>query len=301
MKKILAVAAIAMLSIALVGCEDDDNIVAVDEVPVAPQGVFSVTGDEVVYVLFNGIYDPDVDYYQVYRSREELDNYTPIGTVDAIDNPNLDLIVYRFDDTDVDNGVDVPYYYAVTSVDNAGQESELSAELVFDTPREEGENFMISNDLQDGDLAGFNLATGVTVPDTSVLADVFVDRFDGILYLNAVVPDTGFPADIQDMGYTQPIEFAGDQIAFDDITYAPADGWSELRYVELIEGHTYVVWTADNHFAKIRPYNVNTGTGIVEFDYAYQSDPGNPELSVPRDADPNRQIDYRTKSGTSAR
>ena len=65
----------------------------------------------------------------------------------------------------------------------------------------------------------------------SALADIFVDIFQGTLYLNAANVNT----DIQDMGFTYPIEWNGTVIAFDDITYAPDDGWSDLGYMEILE------------------------------------------------------------------
>lgn len=281
MRKLAGITLMTLAALVMVGCNNDDDVLAPNLRPVAPQGVFSITGDGVVHVLFNGIYDGDVNYYNVYRSREEFDNYTVIGTVDAVSNPNLDLILYRYDDNSVANGVSVPYFYAVTSVDFAGQESELSAETVFDTPRPEAEAALLANDLQSGQVAGFDLSTGLAVYDTSSLADIFVDRFQGILYLNLGRVDT----DIQDMGYTEPITFNSDVLAFDNIGWAPQDGWSELGYVEIVEGHTYVIWTADNNFAKIRVYDANPNTGVVQFNYAYQTDVGNPELSIPAEPD----------------
>jgi len=53
-------------------------------------------------------------------------------------------------------------------------------------------------------------------------------------------------------------------------------GWSTTRDALAIKGHPYVVWTHDNHFAKVRITDIS-GTSIV-FDWAYQVAPGNPEL-----------------------
>ena len=59
-----------------------------------------------------------------------------------------------------------------------------------------------------------------------------------------------------------------------DISFAPADGWismkegENVKYVKAIVGHTYVIWTLDNHFAKIRISQI-TEQRIV-FDWAYQ-------------------------------
>jgi len=48
--------------------------------------------------------------------------------------------------------------------------------------------------------------------------------------------------------------------------------------VEVIFGHSYIIWTRDNHFAKLRVNGFIRAYGIV-FDWAYQVDPGNPELA----------------------
>jgi hypothetical protein len=37
-----------------------------------------------------------------------------------------------------------------------------------------------------------------------------------------------------------------------DIAFAPTTGWSEYKDAPALIGHTYVIWTWDNHFAKIR-------------------------------------------------
>ena len=74
---------------------------------------------------------------------------------------------------------------------------------------------------------------------------------------------------IQDFGYTESL---------DEITYAPEYGWSPTGVVEAILGHTYVFWTWDNHFAKFRVTEI--GDDFLTFDWAYQIDPGNPELVI---------------------
>ncbi len=272
---------LVLLALGMVGCSDDDDIVAIhDPVPASPQGVFSITGDDQTWIFWNGIYDSDVDEYVVYRSLEALDGYQAIATIDAESNPNLDLIVYHHVDETANNGT--TYWYAVTSVDNAGQESELSAENVFDTPRPDGQVYLFFND-DTPSLAGFNLAAHANVPDTSTAADVWMDRdIDGVPYLNVGNIDT----DIQDKGFTD---------YFDDVGWADTLGWSELGYTEIILGHTYVIWTADNHFAKMRALSFNTGIGglnSVTFEWAYQTDPGNLELAPVVGQKPEHGDDY---------
>jgi hypothetical protein len=54
-------------------------------------------------------------------------------------------------------------------------------------------------------------------------------------------------SDIQDMGNTTDIY---------DISYAPLNGYVQInegeniKYTEAVVGHTYVIWTWDNHLQK---------------------------------------------------
>jgi hypothetical protein len=47
----------------------------------------------------------------------------------------------------------------------------------------------------------------------------------------------------------------------------------------LVEGHVYVVWTWDDHYAKVRVVSISPNSVVL--DWAYQVDRGNPELRVP--------------------
>ncbi|MDZ4722413.1 MAG: hypothetical protein SGI97_00655 [candidate division Zixibacteria bacterium] len=258
--------AVLLTALSVVGCNKDETVLAEsDPVPATPQGVYSVTGDLEVAVKWNGIYEADVKQYIVWRSIDSVDNYLEIGRIAAISNPNQDLLIYTFVDDNVSNGA--TYYYAVSAVDFANQISDLSAEDVFDTPRPEGSNRLYSL-FVDSTRTGFNLSAGAPGPANAAGVDIFIDDFEGLFYINAADIDT----DIQDMGYTN---------GFDEIGYATDTGWSELGYSELIAGHTYLVWTRDNHFAKIRITATNFAVGWVDIHWAYQTDPGNLELSLP--------------------
>lgn len=261
MKSIVFALGILAAGLTFVGCDDKTPF---DPVPPAPQGVFSVTGDRSVEIVWNGVYDRDVKYYAVSRSLQATSGYAEIGRVTAQSNPNLDLIIYNYFDNTVANGT--TYYYAVSTVDHAGQESPLSAEEVFDTPRPEGMTALYSYYV-DSAFAGFDLAAvPARVPWHSVAADVWIDDAAGVFYLNAADVNT----DLQDMGFTKN---------FDEVGYSPDSGWSGVGYVEMIKGHTYVVWTSDNHYAKMRVESMNPVSGQVVFQWAYQTDTGNPELA----------------------
>jgi len=261
---------------ALNGCEEDNT--AFDPVPAAPQGVYSVTGDFAVYLYWYGPYERDIAEFIIWRSNQPREGYVEIGRRPAVDNPNLDLIIYEYIDTSVINGT--TYYYAVSAVDFAGQVSDLSAEEVFDTPRPEG-IVKLFDIAVDPSRAGF-LFADQSYADSGV-ADIYIDRANGIFYLNAGNIDTH----LQDMGYTD---------TFSVIGYAPQDGWSEVGWLEVIEGHTYVIWTDDNHYAKLRAASINPQS--VTFEWAYQTAAGNPELIVRPDSldKPTHDRKYLEKS-----
>jgi len=67
--------------------------------------------------------------------------------------------------------------------------------------------------------------------------------------------------------------------------------------VEVIAGHTYIVWTRDDHYAKLRVSGFTRSYGIL-FDWAWQVAPANPELKirVPREGrEINTQPDANRK------
>lgn len=285
-KLMLTLLLVAVVPFVIGGCDDDDNPTIVTYEPAPPQGVYSVTGDGQVTIWWNGPYESNIAEYVVYRSLNETTGYVEIGSVEAEPNPDLDLLIYSYVDNNVANGV--TYYYAVTSVNTAGYESELSAENVYDTPRPDGQGMVLFPIEIDTNLAGFSFAAQARVSMNNPLADIVVDRPGSISYLNAANDQT----DIQDMGYTD---------GFDDITYAPQNGWSQLGYVEAIVGHTYVVWTADDNYAKVRITAI-AGNGAVTFDWGYQTDTGNPELIAPLNAKrPVHNANYLKKQSISTR
>lgn len=254
---------LGLMSFGFVACDDDDEIY--DPVPMAPQAVYSITGDDAVIINWFGPYERDIVEYIIWRSYVEFDNYTEIGRRIADANPNLDLIVYDTGYVDFSADNSQTYFYAVSAVDQAGQISELSAETVFDTPRPEGMVELTDIDI-DINSAGFNLYPPSVVPGNSILADIFIDRAGDVFYINTIDYETF----IQGMGYTS---------SFDDIGWAPATGWSATGWAEIVLNHTYVVLTSDGHFAKMRVTAIDYAGGSVTFQWAYQEDQGNQELA----------------------
>jgi hypothetical protein len=223
------------------------------EPPAVPRGVRSITGDEEVLIVWYHNTEPDLAGYRIYRSLEASGYYYEIGET------NLDYFL----DYGLQNGE--TYYYAITAFDGNGNESELSYELVFDTPRPEGYNERIYDYTEYPDYAGWNFSAYSCVPYDHPSCDFYYgyDSYSAAYYFFVGQPN----GDIQDFGYTESL---------DDITYAPGEGWSSTGVVEAISGHTYIFWTADNHYAKFRV--TAFGPDYVVFDWAYQVEPGNPEL-----------------------
>ncbi|MFH1701456.1 MAG: hypothetical protein ABIE07_12830 [Candidatus Zixiibacteriota bacterium] len=260
--KSLMLIILALSAFLIIGCDNDTEyiteVVYIGEEgpPPVPQGVYSVTGDGEVLLYWLPIDDVagDFDAYVIYRSDTDPDT----GYVEIGETTNE-----YFVDDDVTNGN--TYFYAVSSVDEDGYLSDLSYEYVFDTPRPEGINRTVFDFNTMPLYSGWDFSAVVSVPYTSPNADIYLEFYadHGVFYINVADENT----DIQDMGYT------GD---LDEIGYAPDDGWSYLGWSEVILGHTYIIWTSDNHFAKLRVTAINNDN--VLFDWAYQVDTGNPEL-----------------------
>ena len=226
-----------------------------NEPPAVPRGLRSITGDEEVMLVWYENTEPDLAGYRIYRS------LTPTGYYYEIGETNFDYFL----DYGLINGQ--TYYYAVLAFDINGNESDLSYEIVYDTPRPEGYNDKVFDYYDYPDYAGWNFSAYSVVSYDHPACDFYYGYDD---YLEAPYFYVGRPGgDIQDFGYTESL---------DEITYAPQNGWSSTGIVEVIIGHTYIFWTWDNHYAKFRVTAI--GPNYVVFDWAYQVDPGNPELAM---------------------
>ncbi|MFH1278178.1 MAG: fibronectin type III domain-containing protein [Candidatus Eisenbacteria bacterium] len=250
---------------AAAGCGDDGHPTEITYYPPpVPSGVYTVTGDESVQVYWSPIRGGAVEKYGVYRSLTPDGEYKLIGEVLQSDDP-------YYIDSGLTNGV--TYYYAVDAWSRYG-DSELSYELVADTPRPSGIDVVVYDDLTDPDRAGIDLSRvmergigdDMVRPFDDPLTDYFVIVVDSLLRLVGTVIEHGGEDHfnlVQDFGYTYD---------FDEISFAPDvdPSYSFDPYgVELLIGHTYVLWTWDDHFAKLRVTEL--GDKRVWFDWAYQT------------------------------
>jgi hypothetical protein len=263
LKTALGVTAL-ILALALTGCESNDKVYVCDvdvTPPATPRGVYSITGNEAVTIVWLGSDEQDLAGYRVWRSDFPEGPYNVIADIEVDDLP---LQLQYTDRHNLRNGD--TYFYAVTSYDYEGNESELSYEDVFDTPRPEGFGVRLYALQDEFGAAGFDFSRHVRVSAGDNRADIIITLENGTFYVEAV-DDPDVRTDIQDFGYTETL---------DAVDWAPDMGWSELGWAEIILGHSYIVWTRDNHYAKFRVIDIRA-TSIV-IDWAWQVDPGNPEL-----------------------
>ncbi|MBI4429879.1 MAG: hypothetical protein HY562_12265 [Ignavibacteriales bacterium] len=252
MKNVILILAVGLV----IGCVP----VEVDRTPpAAPRGVRTISLDNAVEIQWLANTESDVKGYNVWRAARYEGPYTlRASTSDII-----------FVDNTANNGV--TYYYALSAYDFDGNESALTKDVIYDTPRPEGYGVIVYDYRTTPSLAGYDFSTYSVRPYDDLFTDVFFENFSGRHYLN-VWNDS----DIQDMGYTTDL---------DEISIAPVAGWAPSKSAEAIVGHTYVVWTVDDHYAKIRVIEVTNAR--VVFDWAYQTARGNPELK--RDSSGKRE------------
>ena len=223
--------------------------------PSPPTGLVVYNGDNTAEITWNANRESDVEGYNIYYS----DTYD--GKYEYIGSSSYEYFV----DRDAVNGN--KYYYAVTAYDYNGNESDLSYDAVYSAPRPEGFNEAIFDTLYNPYNSGFSFTDYNVVPYFDNSTDFFVDYYNGNYYLD-VYDDT----EIQDMGPTQDIY---------DIPFAPTSGWSPNGSAVVKTGHTYVIWTYDNHYAKVRILNIS-GTRVI-FDWAFQLIKGEPMMKAKTD------------------
>ncbi len=261
MKTFWIVPAVALFL--LTGCDHDERIVAPRDVtpPAAPRGLVSVTGDGQVLLRWYDNTESDVAGYRIYRAPCAGGSSCPYDLVGATTGTSFAV-------TGLANGT--TRYFAVAAYDRAGNESDLSYEDVYDTPRPAGFGRSLTNATDGPATAGYDFSAFTVRPWDDTRTDIYYSVAGGARRMLAPFTDT----DLQDAGYASSL---------DAVDYAPSAGWSPTGAVELIVGHCYVVRVLSGgayNFAKFRVTSLTSGQ--VVFDWAYQTDPNNGELAQDR-------------------
>jgi hypothetical protein len=305
LQRALAILLALILALALAGCSDEDCLNCVElPRPVVPTGVESVSLDNLVmvqwfdlsYYPYDGEYNENVVGYRVYSryyaegDEDILDReFFLIGAVEW--NENFDPYSGRhwFYDEDAVNGE--RYEYAVAAVNAAGRESALSYEFVIDAPLPMSASTEEIFDAAADEpvvaaLGGFDfsmLEAGRTDPAApGSMADIRV-VFDGTIpYVETVRGNVN----ILDAGVHT---YDDGTFAFEGVSVAPWDGWSDAARIELVVNHVYVVeiiepaadafYGGELHYAKFGV--VSKGPQSVRIHWAFQTIAGLPELVVP--------------------
>jgi hypothetical protein len=270
MKKTLLSLAVFMNLLFLQSCSinDPNHHNNYDSTPPAPPtGIQVINGDNRVDLSWLNNHESDLAGYNIYYSTSYDGKYYLLGS--STNNSYID--------DGASNGI--LNYYAVTAYDESGNESELSKDVAYATPRPEGFNKAIFDYRQFPKTAGYSFSTYSVVSFDSSLTDFFFENYNGKYYL-----DVYTDSDILDAGPTNDIY---------DVAFAPTSGWSPTKDTTATIGHSYIIWTWDNHYAKIRIKNI-TNERIV-FDWAYQLVSGNTQLK------PLANSIYSAKRGTLER
>src|SRR5882724_11901654 len=147
----------------LAGCHDDSVVAPRPPKPAAPRGLQSVTGDHEAFLSWLQNTERDVVGYRVYSA--------DCGGTDCLYGPVGSTTSNTFVVTGLVNGQ--TKYFAVSAVNADGRESDLSYDVVFDTPRPEGTGLPLSNYLSDSTHAGYDFSDYAVRSYSSTLIDIF--------------------------------------------------------------------------------------------------------------------------------
>lgn len=251
------------------------NIVTVDERDrmSAPATFASTSLDQAIQLAWSAnarLADPSLfDYYRVYSSPYDLDAGRCDDARWALEGSTVSE---DFLASGLPNGS--PRCFAVSTVSRTGHESVWTPPRA-DTPRFDARNILLFAVQSSVAHSGFRFelpgaGLGVSLDGTRSDLDFRVDRrSDGTLWLVPVRAGTRVA-----LYGTAPVE------DLTSIDLAPLGGYG-TGAIEAVPGYGYVFETQLGgalHFGAVRITHVSRDYLI--FDWAYQTDPGNPELDV---------------------
>jgi hypothetical protein len=281
----------AIFLVVAAACSSDRT--APGDPPDVPAALFSTSLDGAVALSWtDNAFTTDPDNFQNYRV------YSTTYNLDAPQDTDGCGTAWRLEGTTVApqflvgalvNGV--PRCFSVSAVSLDGAESNRS-ENRSDTPRPESRNQVIYPIQVDSDSSGFRFwdddgdgaveegELGRVRPGSSPTIDFYVDRDGtGTLFLTPVRSGTG-------------VEFYSDERVGDltSIDFAPClpdpdpnqCGTYSSAPIEAFPGMGYVFeMTAGDDFLRYGAVRVtHAGPSFLVLDWAFQTDPGNPELLV---------------------
>jgi hypothetical protein len=272
-----------LLLVAATACSDDDDGVGPGDPPDTPADLTSVSLDGGVALTWpdnSFIADPsNFRDYHVYSASYDLDSDQCGGDWQLEGT----TVAPEFLVGALTNGV--PLCFHVTAVSVNGVESGRSP-LRPDTPRPDARNVALFTFQQDPTQSGFrfwkdlDLDTGVDDNELGLVDDGGADDLDfvvdrdglsGQTFLVPVRPGTGveFYDDVAPIEDLTDIDFAEDR------TYRTTG-------IEALVGFGYVFeMDGGDGFLRYGGLRVtHVGETLVIFDWAFQTDPGNPELLV---------------------
>jgi hypothetical protein len=257
----------------IVGPHDDS--IAPDE----PRNVYTVTGDGFVTIHWSAPQAPDVEAYAIYISVDDRDYW-------CVAEVSVHHRQWFLDGSRIPRSVPVQfvngntYWFGVTAVDRAGNESSLTTgSTTFDTPRPAGQGLRLFDvNGPRAQESGYDFSRspyGHAMHGADLFADIYFARDAGRAWMRTAHPGV---VEMQDMGWRD----------FDDATvgWFPEGDWHGGSSVQLSEGHVYVVriWEETRPNNDSEPYNVGKfqvtqlDADSVTLQWAYQISPNNPEL-----------------------
>jgi len=246
-----------MLAVWNFACHDGDNL-RDREPPAIPRGVRSITGNNEITIEWFPNSEHDLAGYRIWKGGDGQ-NFDLLKEVSMSKS-----LIEQYIDQNAQNGV--TYHYAVSAFDINGNESDLSPEEVYDTPRPSGQNVTLHAYDLFPTRSGFYFGTTEKGAIDWKDSDIYF-AFDEEINVRYLYTDNG--TQMQDMGYHE---------YFEEIDVSPIKGFT-TSFIELIEGHVYVLLLPSGNYAKLWLLSVSSET--ITFDWAYQADRKNPQLAPP--------------------
>ncbi len=270
-----------LLAALTAGCDSITSPGTVQPKDLAPPlGLTSVTGSGAVTLTWRGSnYGEDREGFQIYQaagSQSPVPGETiPVAfgtTAVTTLSSTQDAGVFSKTVTGLTDGT--TYSFLVVAFKDGGAKISRPSDVVTDTPRQESTLL----DLTNGPGNERFILVDTDPPSTSASAtgaDLLCQSFNaGAGDRPGLVGQGG--TRVQDVGYVT---------SWDEIDRAPLGSGSypdASHSVEVLTGHVYAVFTADNHYAKVWVTTLHVGNLGYSCRVAYQSQAGNNDLKPRR-------------------